>query len=214
MSSDEIIELVRNAFRNAACPDHFTDYAHCYECADHGRVLRSHDLDTLTMEDIGNPCWDPVCYLTPQAFLYYFPAFVRLTLEDKENSWLPQYLFHLSFVDERFDRFGSMDDAQMGVILLSLYDIRDEHEQMSAFYMEEGELARVITKWEAVIAARKQSVRPHKDLKHRTALCNFLDLVCWWCPEPARVALHWRAEMHFRKDELVELSVSSDIGPK
>lgn len=35
------------------------------------------DLDTLKLEDVGNLGWNPICFITPVGFRYYFPAFAR-----------------------------------------------------------------------------------------------------------------------------------------
>ncbi len=54
-SSDaEILEQVKQVFSTAQRPEHFTNYTHCEECAEHDALLRSRDLDTLAIEDVGN----------------------------------------------------------------------------------------------------------------------------------------------------------------
>lgn len=58
----------------ASRPEHFTDRNHCCECADHDDLLRSRNIDSLTIDDLGNPGWDPICFVTDKAFFYYFPA--------------------------------------------------------------------------------------------------------------------------------------------
>jgi hypothetical protein len=101
VSSDaNIIEQTKQAFSTARRPEHFTDFTHCEECQEHDELLRSRDLDTLGMEDVGNPGWDPICFITPQGFRYYFPALARLALEEptQQFGWyLPQLLFHLTY---------------------------------------------------------------------------------------------------------------------
>jgi hypothetical protein len=50
------------------------------------------------LQQLGNPGWDPVCFVSPEGFLYYLPALIRITLEtmDKpQERYLDQFLFHL-----------------------------------------------------------------------------------------------------------------------
>lgn len=79
-------------------PEHFTNYHHCCECAEHDETLLAYDVDSISLQQLGNPGWDPLCFASVQGFLYYMPALIRLTLEtmDKpQERSLEQLLFHL-----------------------------------------------------------------------------------------------------------------------
>jgi hypothetical protein len=79
-------------------PEHFTNYRHCCECAEHDETLLAYDVNTIGIEQLGNPGWDPLCFASPEGFLYYLPALIRITLEtmDKpQERYLDQFLFHL-----------------------------------------------------------------------------------------------------------------------
>ncbi len=55
-------------------------------------------MDTIGLEQLGHPSWDPLCFSSVEGLLYYLPAMIRLTLdniEDRQNSYLDQFLFHL-----------------------------------------------------------------------------------------------------------------------
>src|SRR5687767_15001421 len=83
---------------NTSKPDHFTDYQHCCECAEHDQTLLSFDHDSIGLSELGNPGWDPLCFSSPEGLIYYMPAMVRLTLDTIDNpqeSYLDQFLFHL-----------------------------------------------------------------------------------------------------------------------
>jgi hypothetical protein len=99
MSSDaQILETVQQAFAKRPRPLHFTNHTHCDECAEHDEVLRSRDVETLGIDDVGNPGWDPICFVSSEGFAYYLPALVRLTLAplDALHGWYGnQLLFHL-----------------------------------------------------------------------------------------------------------------------
>jgi hypothetical protein len=61
--------------------------------------LRNRDRDTLAVADVGNPGWDPICFITGEGFNYYFPTLARLALADPadEHGWyFEQLLFHLN----------------------------------------------------------------------------------------------------------------------
>lgn len=79
-------------------PLHFTNYQHCCECAEHDETLLAHDRDSIGLEQLRSPGWDPLCASSAEGLIYYMPALVRLTLDTIENpqeSYLDQMLFHL-----------------------------------------------------------------------------------------------------------------------
>jgi hypothetical protein len=55
--AQDLLEL-SDAFASCARPQHFTNFRHCCECAEHDELLRWRDRDTLRVEDVGNPVWD------------------------------------------------------------------------------------------------------------------------------------------------------------
>jgi len=94
----EILVQLDAAFGIVARPEHFTDYRHCCECAEHDELLRSRDRETLRISDVGNPGWDPLCFAFPQGIAYYFPALARLALSSPIYAcewYADQLLFHL-----------------------------------------------------------------------------------------------------------------------
>jgi hypothetical protein len=83
---------------NVPKPEHFTNYRHCCECAEHDETLLAYDVNTIGIEQLGNPGWDPVCFISPEGFLYYLPALIRITLNTMakpQEQYLDQLLFHL-----------------------------------------------------------------------------------------------------------------------
>ena len=120
MQSDaEILALIRRVFSNCPRPEHFTDYSHCPECLDHENLLRSHDLETLRLEHVGNCGWDPICFATPEAFSYYFPALARLALSPPEDfyGWYAwQLLFHLNMDGAQNRHLQHFTPAQRKVV--------------------------------------------------------------------------------------------------
>jgi hypothetical protein len=85
---------------NIPKPEHFTNYRHCCECAEHDETLLAHDVDSIGREQLGNPGWDPLCFATAEGLVYYLPALIRLTLNtvDKpQERYLDQLLSHVMY---------------------------------------------------------------------------------------------------------------------
>ncbi len=97
MTPTEAVQKVREAFRESLRPEGlFIDgTCRCEECEEHHRTLSSHDVDSITLEELGNPGWDPICFASDAAFLYYLPAMFRLAFED-DGYYIYQLLFHLN----------------------------------------------------------------------------------------------------------------------
>ena len=77
-------------------PEHFTNYKHCEECAEHDETLRNADIDTIGLDVLGNPGWDPICFTSVEGKKYFMPSFIRLSIETIENEfYFGQFLFHL-----------------------------------------------------------------------------------------------------------------------
>lgn len=83
---------------NVPKPIHFGNYRHCCECAEDDQALAASDVDSIGLEQLGNPGWDPLCFSSPEGLKYYLPALIRLTLDtidDPRVTYLDQMLFHL-----------------------------------------------------------------------------------------------------------------------
>ena len=83
---------------NMPKPVHFVDYRHCCECAEHDQTLSALDADSIGLEQLGHPSWDPLCFSSVEGLMYYMPALIRLTLDTIDNPqerYLAQMLFHL-----------------------------------------------------------------------------------------------------------------------
>ena len=79
-------------------PDHFTNFEHCDECAEHDETLRNSTVDDIGLEELGNPGWDPICFSSAEGMKYYMPAFVRLCLDSVDGDfYFAQFIFHLEY---------------------------------------------------------------------------------------------------------------------
>jgi hypothetical protein len=111
-STENWVEAATKLF-SAPKPEHFTNYRHCCECAEHDETLLHGEVDTIGMEELGNPGWDPICFASAEGKKYYVPTFVRLTLETMAGDfYLCQFLFHLEGDGTGNDFFASCTRAQ------------------------------------------------------------------------------------------------------
>jgi hypothetical protein len=78
------IQEARRQFKGPK-PAHFTNYPHCCECAEHNAVLTASDVNSIGLQQLGNPGWDPLCFAAVEGLLYYLPALIRLTLETMDT---------------------------------------------------------------------------------------------------------------------------------
>ncbi len=120
MATDaEILALVAFAFASAERPEHFTNFGHCDECRDHDDLLRSRDLETLTIDDVGNQGWDPIIFTSAAAFAYYIPALARLALAAPHPAWGwygDQLSVHLRMDGRRNSRWSHCSPPQREAI--------------------------------------------------------------------------------------------------
>jgi hypothetical protein len=104
MTDAEVLSMLSAEFGQCKRPEHFTNFKHCCECAEHDELLRSRDRDTLRIADVGNAGWDPLCFTSAEGLLYYLPALARIALDgptEKADWYAPQLHFHLTYQDEK-----------------------------------------------------------------------------------------------------------------
>jgi len=150
MTDAESLEHIGEAFASAARPEHFTDRAHCCECAEHDDLLRSRDVDSLKVGDVGNPGWDPICFATNEGFSYYFPALARLALADPtyEYGWyFEQLLFHLTYEGSTNRRLLAATSRQREAVVLLLRHVQATRHALVTEHNCERELQQALTTW-------------------------------------------------------------------
>ena len=120
---------IESLFASAPRPHRFVDSDHCSECAEHDETLQAHTPHTISLEELGNPGWDPVCFIESiDGFRYYMPAFVRLACGKGDEYYLSQFLFHLN--QERIHALSHSEREAIAVFLEELADqIPSEIEQ-------------------------------------------------------------------------------------
>jgi hypothetical protein len=149
-TDSEILQSVQAAFAECPRPDHFIDYTHCEECAEHDEVLRARDLHTLQIADVGNVCWDPVCFISPQGFAYYLPALVRLALAEpvEPYGWYAeQLLWHLCSDGARNERVLGCTPEQRKVVVEFLNHLAEARASLVDYHLCTDELFQAMEIW-------------------------------------------------------------------
>jgi hypothetical protein len=131
-------------------PEHFTDFEHCCECQEHDDTLRSTDIDTIGLEELGNPGWDPMCFATPEATHYYLPALIRLSLDTMNDEfYLAQFLFHLQWDGPGNKLFQSCNVEQRAYLAgFIAYAVERYPDELEAAYCADDALS-VLQIWSA-----------------------------------------------------------------
>ena len=148
MNIKKLKDHIKEAFGYAPRPEHFTNYKHCGECAEHDKTLRTFDKDTIGLEQLGKPSWDPMCFVTPDALVYYFPAMARLVIDsDGSDSYLEQFLFHMTYdaAENRF--FRHFSKHQRKVTLEVLKHIHGKLNKRLDEWDLSGELEEAVALW-------------------------------------------------------------------
>ena len=94
---NEPLEKIRALFAEEKRPEHFTDFEHCEECADHDVTLQKYDNTNLPSHVVTNPGWDPICFITPIGFRYYYPRLCELAYGAGNDFFLDSFLRHLEY---------------------------------------------------------------------------------------------------------------------
>ena len=139
----EALEL----FGKTPRPEHFTNYTHCSECAEHDETLRNETLSSLSYDHL-RPGWDPLCFISPEGFQYYFPALVRLALEGTdENYFIDQLLFHLELDGSKNSRYLMFTTEQRNYVVKLLKHLVETRAQEIEENLDSGALFRAIDVW-------------------------------------------------------------------
>ncbi|MBZ0291330.1 MAG: hypothetical protein K8L99_02075 [Anaerolineae bacterium] len=96
MDKDTVLAAIDKAFGHLSRPQAMVrNPNHCDECADHEAVMQAVTPQTVSLQEVGSPAWDPVCFLSDEAFCYFMPGLARLSLNSGQDYYLSQFLFHL-----------------------------------------------------------------------------------------------------------------------
>lgn len=132
----------------AVRPQHFTNFRHCCERAEHDKTLRNSDVHKIGLGELGNPGWDPLCFCEPEGLLYYTPAMIRLSLDTVDDEfYFSQMLFHLDYGGADNRLLNACSDAQRTFIVDFVHHMILQYpEQLDAGFDQDVAL-RVSDNW-------------------------------------------------------------------
>jgi len=108
-------------------PEHFTDYLHCCECAEHDDTLSAYTPDTITREALGHAGWDPVTFATDAGFRYYLPALIRMALtQTGDDYYIDQFLSQVIRDGPGNSRWQACTVEERAVVLQALHALLEE----------------------------------------------------------------------------------------
>lgn len=108
---------IRDLFSTEKRPEHFTDVTHCEECADHDGTLQNWDNTNLPSKVVTNPGWNPIPFLTPEGYRYYYPRLCELAYGTGENYFLDSFLGQLEY---RLDLLSQVEKEATRALLIDI----------------------------------------------------------------------------------------------
>ncbi len=152
MNKEQIKEDIARVFSCHGAPEHYTNREHCTECAEHDDTLRSYTPQSITLAQLGNPAWDPICFVLAPAFKYYFPALVRLALDSQgSDCYLEQFLFHLTYQGQGSRFFNHFSKTEREATLRVLRYIELNMGELIEQWHLAQELKRAIDLWSELV---------------------------------------------------------------
>lgn len=152
MDDTSALALIDKAFGGAPRPEHFTDFSHCEECAEHDATLLMHTRESLPRSALGYPGWNPVSFVTSEGYRYYLPAIARIAMNRKDGS---EYLDQFSD-DLREELFSSFSDEQRSALASFLEYLRVSRDSDIRSFLRPNE---ILEQLEAAVSSLRD---PHK----------------------------------------------------
>jgi hypothetical protein len=145
MPKQKVLAKINEVFGNLPRPVQFVrNPSHCCECEEHEETLAKLGPETISMQEVGNPAWDPMTFASDACFQYFIPGLARLALGRGDEHYLDQFLFHLD--SGRIDEMNSAQKAALADFLWFVYETMPE--EVDSNHLGDEEWARVIEKLE------------------------------------------------------------------
>lgn len=147
-SVQKLIDEASAVFGEVPRPEHFTDYTHCCECAEHDEVLRKYTTDTITREALGHAGWDPMTFATDAGFRYYLPALIRMALTKRgDDYYIDQFLSQVIRDGPRNNRWLACSQKERAVVLKALHVLLEERTEEVDNWLDADRLVQAIEIW-------------------------------------------------------------------
>ncbi|MBE9554217.1 MAG: hypothetical protein IMF05_12215 [Proteobacteria bacterium] len=112
--------MIERAFRCGRPTQMVRNPGHCDECAEHEEIMQTVTPETVSLDQVGKLAWDPVCYLTDEAWRYFVPGLARLALGRGDGYYLDQFLYHLE--SGRIDCLNAEQCRALSALMDHLYE--------------------------------------------------------------------------------------------
>ena len=153
MKRDEaILAEINKAFGNVARPELFTVADGDPETMDHEALLSSKDRETLTLEDVNRPGYNPMTECLPPGFAYYFPTLARLALlhpADPLYGYASVLLDKLRFYEHGNDFYSYCNTEERAAVISFLRHILNTRPSIVSASLDPEDFVHCFTSWEA-----------------------------------------------------------------
>ncbi len=147
-SVEALINEATELLGKVARPEHFTDYKHCCECAEHDATLTAFTPDTITREALGHAGWDPMTFATDTAFRYYLPALIRMALtKEGDDYYIDQFLSQIIRDGPRNSRWVACTSEERSVVRKTLHTLLEERTKEVDTWLDADRLMQAIDIW-------------------------------------------------------------------
>jgi len=148
MFDRQFIDEATEVFGKVARPEHFTDFTHCSECAEHDGTLSAHTPDTITREALGHPGWDPMTFATDTGFRYFLPALIRMALTGTSDGYyIDQFLSQVIRDGPRNTRWCACTVEERAVVRKALNWLQEERTEEIDNCFDADRLMQAIDIW-------------------------------------------------------------------
>jgi hypothetical protein len=148
MSDTQLTDEATGVFGKVARPEHFTDFTHCSECAEHDSMLSAHTPDTITREALGHPGWDPMTFATDAGFRYFLPALIRMALTGTgDDYYIDQFLSQVIRDGPRNTRWCACTVEERVIVLKVLHALLETRAEDIENNLDADRLMQAIDIW-------------------------------------------------------------------
>jgi len=147
-SVQQLVDEAADVFGKVPRPEHFTDYTHCCECAEHDEVLQKFTPDTIVREALGHPGWDPMTATTDAGFRYYLPGLIRIVLTTGgKDDYIGQFVSLVVRDGPRNSRWLACTPPERAIVLRALHVLLEERTDEIDDWVDADRLLQAIEIW-------------------------------------------------------------------
>jgi hypothetical protein len=150
-TDDAILAEIDKAFGSVTRPERFTVADGDPEAMDHEALLSSRDLETLRLEDVNRPGYNPMTECLLPGYSYYFPALARLALVPPVDPWnwyASLLLDKLRLHEDGNDFYSYCNPAQRAAVAGLLRHIVETRASTVSASLDPEDFVQCLKSWE------------------------------------------------------------------